>query len=748
MADNTNAKKKEGNYTQPSIPRLDVQHYEHWSLLMENFLRSKEYWSLIENGILQPTPGVAVTEADQKKIEESKLRDFKAKNYLYQAIDRVTLETILNKGTAKDIWESLKTRFQGNAQAKKSTLQAARKEFETLEMKSSETISDYVPRVMQVANKMRVYGEKLEDGVIVEKILRSLSEKYNYIACSIAQSCDTDKLSVDELHSSLVVHELNFLRFTKNRGEEQVLKAAVQERGTGSSGNRGRGSNRGRGRGRQSRDTVECFKCKKLGHYRNECPDWEKESTVNYTEESDEELMLLMAHTDEEKDQLWFLDSGCSNHMSGEKKNFVTLDESVKKAVRLGNDMKMQVAGKGSVKVKLNGKAHVIKEVYYIPDLKNNLLSIGQLQENGLTIMFKGGEGCCKVYHDEKGLILESKMAPNRLYKVIAKNNKGKVLNESKCLHTSVDETTHLWHCRFGHLSNKGLITLQKLEMVRGLPKLANDDKACTDCMKGKQHREPIPKKSKWRAKNKLELIHADVCGPITPSSNSNKRYILVFIDDYSRKTWCYFMNEKSESFTHFKAFKNMIEMESSMKIKCLRTDRGGEFISNVFNDFCVDAGIKRNLTTAYTPQQNGIVERKNRTIMNMVRSMLSCKDIPKRFWPEAVRWAVHVLNRCLTLALKNKTPEEVWSGYKPSVENFKVFGCVGHVHIPDANRNKLEDKSRKCIFLGLCDESKGYRMYEPVAGRLIVSRDVVFEENEKWNWNEDSKEENVVELD
>ena len=134
-----------------------------------------------------------------------------------------------------------------------------------------------------------------------------------------------------------------------------------------------------------------------------------------------------------------------------------------------------------------------------------------------------------------------------------------------------------------------------------------------------------------------MELIHADICGPITPTSNSNKRYILIFIDDYSKKAWVYFLVEKSEALNFFKYFKTMVEKETGLFVKCFRTDRGGEFNSNEFNDFCKQSGIKRQLTTAYTPQQNGVAKRKNRTVMNVVRSMLSDKNIPKTFWPKAV---------------------------------------------------------------------------------------------------------------
>ena len=195
-------------------------------------------------------------------------------------------------------------------------------------------------------------------------------------------------------------------------------------------------------------------------------------------------------------------------------------------------------------------------------------------------------------------------------------------------------------------------------------------------------------------------------------------------------------MAAKSETFNAFKRFKVHVEKETYIFIRDLRTDRGGEFTSQEFNTFCDVNGIQRQLTAAYTPQQNGVAERKNRTIMNMVRSMLSEKKILKTFWPEAVNWTVHVLNRSPTLAVRNQTPEEAWSGIKPSVVYFRVFGCISHVYVPDSKRAKLDDKSLACVLLGVSEESKAYRLYDPASQKIIVSRDVVFEEDKCWNWD------------
>ncbi|GAA0167068.1 transmembrane signal receptor [Lithospermum erythrorhizon] len=294
----------------------------------------------------------------------------------------------------------------------------------------------------------------------------------------------------------------------------------------------------------------------------------------------------------------------------------------------------------------------------------------------------------------------------------------------------------------------KGLQTLQSKGMVRGLPEFKPEEITCVDCLNGKQPRSAIPKESKWRASTVLELIHSDLCGPISPTSNSGKRYFLSFIDDFSRKAWVYLLVNKSDTFSYFKVFKAMVENESNMHIKCLRTDRGGEYNSRFFDEFCKDHGIRRQLTNAYTPQQNGVAERKNRTVMNMVRALMSAKGIPKSFWPEAVNWTFYVLNRCPTLAVKDKTPQEAWSGSKPSVEHFRIWGCLAHVHVPKVHRSKLDERSNVCIFLGVSDGTKGYRLFDVNTKRIVISNDVVFEEEKQWNWGEGYKEQISADLE
>ena len=175
--------------------------------------------------------------------------------------------------------------------------------------------------------------------------------------------------------------------------------------------------------------------------------------------------------------------------------------------------------------------------------------------------------------------------------------------------------------------------------------------------------------------------------------------------------------------------FKNNVEKQSGYYIKCLRTDRGGEYISNDFIKFCKDYGIKRQLTTSFTPQQNGVCERKNRTIVNMARSMLHSQDLEFMFWADACRTSVYILNRSPTKSLEGITPYEAWYERKPSVEHFRVFGCLAYAHIPDEKRRKLDPKRKACIFMGYCKNSKAYRLYNPKTKSIVISRDVIFDE-------------------
>jgi hypothetical protein len=250
----------------------------------------------------------------------------------------------------------------------------------------------------------------------------------------------------------------------------------------------------------------------------------------------------------------------------------------------------------------------------------------------------------------------------------------------------------------------------------------------CKGCAQGKNIKNPFPK-SDSKAEEILELIHSNVCGPMSSTSLSGYVYYVSFIDDYSRKTWVYFLKTKDEVFGKFKEFKALIENFSKRKIKILRSDNEGEYTSKEFVSFCRDVGIKRELTTPYNPQQNGVAERKNRTIMEAVKTMIHDQNLPMHLWVEAARTAVYVQNRLSHTALGFKTLEEMFSEKKPKVSHHKIFGCPVFVHIPK-ERTKLDPSRKKGIFVGYCEVSKAFRIYIPGYHHIEIGREVTFDED------------------
>lgn len=234
------------------------------------------------------------------------------------------------------------------------------------------------------------------------------------------------------------------------------------------------------------------------------------------------------------------------------------------------------------------------------------------------------------------------------------------------------------------------------------LPKIAEHE-SCEACVMGKQARQSFPAGRAWRASRKLQLIHADLCGPIQTKYLGGSRYFLLFVDDYSRLCWVYFLKHKDETFERLLKLKTLVEKQSGKSIKVLQTDRGGEFVSNQFTAYCEDQGIKRELTAPYSPQQNRVAERKNRTIMEIARSLLKHKRLPNGFWVEAMATAVHLINISPTKAVKNMTSYQAWRGLKPTVSHLRVFGCLAFSLIPAQHLKKLDMRSVKCIFIGYC---------------------------------------------
>lgn len=230
-------------------------------------------------------------------------------------------------------------------------------------------------------------------------------------------------------------------------------------------------------------------------------------------------------------------------------------------------------------------------------------------------------------------LLVSTTRSKNRLYKVILE------VEDIKCLQSIALNESTKWHARLGHIGVETMKLMINKGLVMGMPSITIEKETCMSYLLGKQTRQPFPQKTSYRATQTLELIHEDLCGPITPPTLGHKRYVFVIIDDYSRYMWVIFLKEKSEA---FEKFKTLVEVETRATIKTFRTDRGGEFISHEFQAFCEKYGIQRHLTSPYSPQQNGVVERRNRILLEMTRSLLKHMSMSNYLWGEAIRHATY----------------------------------------------------------------------------------------------------------
>ncbi|GJY15084.1 putative RNA-directed DNA polymerase [Tanacetum coccineum] len=271
-----------------------------------------------------------------------------------------------------------------------------------------------------------------------------------------------------------------------------------------------------------------------------------------------------------------------------------------------------------------------------------------------------------------------------------------------------------------GILAHIGKTRMQKLHREGILENIDEEsfDK-CESCISGKMTKKPFNKNIE-RATDLLGLIHTDVCGPLRHVSRKGASYFLTFTDDFSRYGYVYLLKHKHEVFETFKVFKAEVELQLGKKIKALRSDRGGEYLSQEFKDYLSENGIVQNLTSPYTPQQNGVSERRNHTLLDMVRSMFNLTTLPLSFWDYALESAVRILNMVPTKKV-DKTPYEIWHGKAPNLSYLKVWGCEAYVKRDSAN--KLQQRSVKCIFVGYLKETMGYYFYFPPENKVIVAR-------------------------
>ncbi|GJT70857.1 putative ribonuclease H-like domain-containing protein [Tanacetum coccineum] len=424
------------------------------------------------------------------------------------------------------------------------------------------------------------------------------------------------------------------------------------------------------------------------------------------------------------------IDSGCSRHMTGNRSYLTDYEEIDGGFVAFGGNSKGgKITGKGKIRT---GKLD-FEDVYFVKELKFNLFSVSQMCDKKNSVLFTDTE--CVVLSpdfkltDESHVLLKVPRKDN-MYSVDLKN----VVPQGglTCLFAkATPDESNLWHRRLGHVNFKTMNKLVRGNLVRGLPsKLFEINQTCVACQKGKQHRASCKTKTVSSISQPLQMLHMDLFGPTFVKSLMKKMYCLVVTDDFSRFSWVFFLATKDETSEILKTFITGIENLIDLRVKVIRCDNGTEFKNRVMNQFCEMKGIKREFSVARTPQQNGVAERKNRTLIEAARTMLADSKLPTTFWAEAVNTACYVQNKVLVIKPHNKTPYELFLGRKPALSFMRPFRCPITILNTIDHLGKFDGKADEVFFVGYSTNSKAFRVFNSRTRIVEENLHVQFSEN------------------
>ncbi|GJR48548.1 retrovirus-related pol polyprotein from transposon TNT 1-94 [Tanacetum coccineum] len=387
---------------------------------------------------------------------------------------------------------------------------------------------------------------------------------------------------------------------------------------------------------------------------------------------------------------LFIVDSGCSKHMTRNLKLLTTFIEKFLGTVKFRNDQIAPILGYGDL---VQGTI-TIKRVYYVEGLNHNLFSVGQFCNADLEVAFR--KYTCYI-RDLKGNDLLTGSRGTYLYSINLQDTS--TPNPICLMAKATSSQSWLWHRRLSHLNFDTINLLLKNNIVTGLPKLKFvKDHLCSSCDLGKAKRKSFHTKTTPSSKRWLQLLHMDLCSPMRVESINRKKHVLVIID------W-----------THF--------------LRTVQTDKGTEFMNKTLHAYFAKEGIRQKTSTARTSEQNGIVERRTRTLVEAARTMLSVAKVPLFFWAEAIATACFTQNRSLVIPRHEKTPYHIINGRKPSVKFFHIFGSLCYIVRDGENLDKIKEKCNACIFVGYSSQSRAYRVFNKRTRIIVETIHVNFDE-------------------
>eukprot|EP00253_Pinus_taeda_P032243 PITA_32243 len=679
--------------------RLDwISNYVVWKDRIQTMFEEAAVWDIVRQVVVPP--------AADELVEFTK-NNAKEKRILMDSLKHHVVPQVRGNTYAYQTWTTITTLYQGTNESRKMVL---KEQLKNIRMTKAKSVGHYLGRVKQVRDDLTTIGETVAPTELVRIAIAGLPKSWEVFGDVVTSRENLPNW--DRFWDDYVWHEI---QKTGSGGlkivdEEYVaLTARGKNKGKAMKGSSSDGAKGKEKKKKQNMDMskVKCWACQKMGHYVATCPKRKNKGRKGITTSAGVEQFASQFNQDfafitstssrSTSFDVWYIHSGASRHMTGAREFFSELAErAIDIEIVLGDDRTIRVVGVGTMTFERESLPPLkIMDVLYVPGMKKNLISVSAMEEKGFDVTFSGGQ---VLMHPRGASITSAKVIGDRsrkLYRFSFQSARALLSCTSGSTHTSTTsnrDLCELWHRKMAHMHHGALRVLREIT---------------TEVLD-------------------FSVEHYEVC---RGCALGGYEYYVIFIDDYSRRTWIYFLKTKCKVFNHFKEFNALVEKKIGRNIRVLRSDNRGEYTNGGFSNFCAQEGIKRELTVPYNPQQNGVSERKNRAIVGVATAMIHDQGLPLFLWTEAYNTVVYLQNKSPHRVLGNMTPEEAFTGEKPHVGHLRIFGCLTYSYIPKEQRTKLEPMAEKGILMAYSETSKAYRIFIPFKWRVVIRRDVKFEE-------------------
>ena len=678
------------DFSKSSIAKLaGSSNYQVWAIKMKSYLIAQDLWEVIQ------------LKASTHTNSNIKSLNSKVISLIILACEDHVIKLLDPDDLAAIAWKKLEQQY---GHIGFSARHLAFQSLVSTNISSCESVDHFIDQFRTNMNTLsQMTTSTLPQWLLLSIFINNVSSKYEAWTQSVMQQVRSKSISeesrsyLDEVIASLI----DEARRTNSNSENENTALAARK---------------------PAKSKPICRYCGKIHKSENcwqEFPEKKPSARLTTTTTSDNrsqdsssyplQNVAFLSQMNNKQSDIWILDSGATQHMCNNKELFVRI-EPYNATITTANNSKMFATGRGEVKlITHKGIAFSLINVLYVPKLASNLLSISFATRNP-QMRFNFGHGECQI------------MFGNTLLATAKQHDSLLVLETVKNFAYSTKTTTSLtWHKRLGHLNEEYMTKNSLKALVGPITKFT-----CESCLKNKSTRN-ISRKIPVRAKRPLEKVHSDLAGPITPTSLGGSKYVITFTDDYSRFSWVFPCDAKSKVLEIFKSFKKAVETELSQKMAFLHCDNGGEFSSNEFKRFARQEGLQIQYTVPYTPEQNGVAERLNRTLFNTARCLLNeSPNLIKPLWAELVRTACYLKNRVPTSSNENfKSPFEILFHRQPSMNHLRIIGSTCYNHKTGKIAGKLDERSTECVLVGYESENI-FRIYDSSTRRVVRSRDIV----------------------